>query len=724
LDYITEGLNQSQKEAVKHINGPLIVIAGAGSGKTKVLTSRIAYLISQGIQPDNILALTFTNKAAREMKNRIATIVDERVAYRVIAGTFHSTFARILRTEAESLGYNSNFSIYDADDSLSLIRSVMNTIGISQQQYPAQGMRSRISFAKNQMIAWEQYAESAATLVDKFTGQVYEQYTKELKKNNSMDFDDLLINVIKMLQQFPDLLKKYQEKFRYILVDEYQDTNRAQYLVLNMLSKAHRNICVVGDDAQSIYKWRGADINNIFDFQRDNPNSKMVRLEQNYRSTKTILAAADCVIKNNSRQIEKVLWTENPQGELIDLIACQDDREESFKAINMVKKLQNTGLELKDIAILYRTNAQSQLLENALRSSNIPYIIVGGMSFYQRKEIKDTLAYLRMLVNPFDSESLLRIINEPPRGLGKTSLEHIKNYAISQEIPLFEAFQSVDFISTLKPQAIRGAKSFVDIIINYTTLVDEMDTDELARKFIEETGMPNMYKEINTDESLDRLNNIEQLLNDITRFTENDENNHLIDYLQQISLITDLDSKDLSQNAVTLMTLHSAKGLEFPGVIITGLEQGLFPLVKPFSDKEEEEEERRLFYVGITRAKQKLYLLYALKRLRFGEYNYQTPSRFIREINADLIKSNLPSFAPKSPAVSKPKKFGYTSDAVYFDDLSSGNQSYSQVPESSSAVSFSRGDKVTHKQFGHGVIVSITGENPNKRALHQLDAKC
>ena len=415
-----KGLNPAQHKAATTIAGPVLIVAGAGSGKTRVLTYRIAYLLSQGVAPHNILALTFTNKAAAEMKERIAKIAGEGAGHRVWAGTFHSVFARVLRSEAEHLGYTKSFTIYDADNALSLIRNIMASMGISQQQFTPQSIRSGISWAKNQMMTPHEYALSANTLPEKQTGAIYHEYEKRLRANNAMDFDDLLLNMIRVLKNQPEVLKKYQELFKYVLVDEYQDTNRAQYVAIQLLASGHKNLCVVGDDAQSIYRWRGADIRNILDFQRDYPNAEVVRLEQNYRSTKNILAAADAVIKNNQGQIKKTLWTENEEGDKITVLGCPSDREEAEAIVTVLKRqMREKSFDPKDFAIIYRTNAQSQQIEDSLRRANVPYTIVSGVSFYKRKEVKDTLAYLRLAVNPTDSESLLRIVNEPARALAK-----------------------------------------------------------------------------------------------------------------------------------------------------------------------------------------------------------------------------------------------------------------------------------------------------------------
>ncbi len=707
---ILDGLNGEQQKAVSIIDGPLLIVAGAGSGKTRVLTHRVAYLIEQGINPYNILALTFTNKAAREMVDRISGIVPEYAASKVWAGTFHSIFARLLRNEAEHIGYTSSFSIYDTDDSLAVVKAEMNTLGINQQQFPAQAMRSRISWAKNQLIDWQAYSASADTYLQKQTSVVYEAYEKALRANNAMDFDDLLNNMIYALRASDDILEKYQERFRYILVDEYQDTNRAQYIVINLLAKKHKNICVVGDDAQSIYRWRGAEIQNILDFQKDYPAANVIRLEQNYRSTKTILAVADSVIKHNRKQIPKKLWTKKHDGEPVSLLSCPDDRDEAAKIVNLISEKTKSGKTgYKDFAVLYRTNAQSLALENAFKMGNIPYVILGGISFYKRKEVKDVLSYLKLLVNPQDSESLLRVINEPPRGIGNTSLRYIKIFAEKNSISLYNAFQRANEIEDLPPKAKNAVKNFISLVEKYRADIKASSPYSLAFMYITETGIMQMYKEINTEDSLDRWNNIQQFLSDISDYFNRNENAVFEDYLNQLSLLSDIDEKDTSQNQVKLMTLHSAKGLEFPVVVIAGLEEGLFPLAKAEMHFEEEEEERRLFYVGITRAQEELYLTYANRRLRFGDYSTQAPSKFLSEIDKNYIKTDKSyqhTFISQQEKIMRER---------YFDDGTKNEYNYSQVPQE--IPELRAGDWVIHSHFGKGKILTLAGTGMNAKAV-------
>ncbi len=740
-------LNQCQSDAVNHINGPLLIIAGAGSGKTRVLTSRIANLIEQGVPPWNILALTFTNKSARELRERISKIVSQNQAERIWAGTFHSVFARILRREAAHLGYSQYFSIWDADDQLSAIRRIMTRLEINSQQYSPQAIRSRISNLKSLMVSPEEFALKDNRPFDRQAAKVYHEYSRDIKANNSMDFDDLLTNTVKLLALPGDILSTYQNQFKYILVDEYQDTNRVQYIILKELAKAHRNICVVGDDAQSIYRWRGADVGNILDFGKNYPTAKVVKLEQNYRSTKNILGAADSLIKYNKNQLEKTLWTDNPKGERIGVFECPDDRAEAAKIVSLLRIQLKKANSLNDFAILYRTNAQSLALENAMRLANLPYVVVGGISFFKRKEIKDSLAYLRLLVNSSDGQSLLRIVNEPPRGLGKTSLEHIQNFGRANGTSLFDSFNRSDENNNLQKRAVKSAIKFANLISEYKEKIENENEFYLVKDYIDECGIINMYEDIGTEDATDRAENIKQLLSDLSLFMQNFPELGLSSYLEQTALATDYDEKDLSKDVVTLMTLHSAKGLEFPNVFICGLEQGLFPLSKSEYDKEEEEEERRLLYVGITRAMEKLTLTFAKRRLRFGELQYQMPSMFLKEIKSEYLmypektsatppsrasgeggEGGLPSYltARTSAGTSLKNRFSgapsksSSSEPNEFDQTNDDNYSYSQIPPSSSELRV--GDKVSHPQFGKGKISGLKGEGTRRQAVVRFDS--
>jgi DNA helicase-2/ATP-dependent DNA helicase PcrA len=722
LDIITRGLNDKQKEAVLTKNGPLIIIAGAGSGKTKVITQRIAHLLATGVKPWNILALTFTNKAAKELKSRIARIVGEEIAEKVWAGTFHSIFARILRIEAEEIGFTSSFTIFDADDQLSAIKNVMNILLIAQQTTPPQQVRSKISAAKNQMIDVDTFKQNAKSTLDKQTGLIFETYEKYLKDNNAMDFDDLLLNTIKLLEKSQAVLSKYQERFRYILVDEYQDTNRAQYRVVNLLAKAHQNICVVGDDAQSIYKWRGADIRNILDFERDYPYTKIVKLEQNYRSTKNILKAADSVIKNNKNQLPKDLWTDNIEGEKVEVIACADERDEANKIISLIKSSIVGDLSYKDFAVLYRTNAQALALENALRTANIPYVVVGGLSFFKRKEIKDITAYFRLLINKKDNEALQRVINEPPRGIGNTTMQYVRDYAIKKEISLYEAFSEAEQITGLQQRAVTAIKKFTEFVETYSAFENVEDVADYLSQFIEATGLTEMYRELGTDDANDRWNNIQQVISDISIYFKTNTNANLVEYIQQIALMSDYDEKNTSSDQITIMTLHTAKGLEYNTVFLAGLEHGLFPMVR---DKDDDiEEERRLMYVGITRAEKKLFISYANKRMRFGQTELTSPSKFLYEIDADV----LDWAEGKRLLEEKERRQNNLLNGKFNYSQGRSSDNYSQIPKSygtaapataeqkTTVFPFKVGDRVKHKVFGEGIISGLKGVGDMRQA--------
>jgi DNA helicase-2/ATP-dependent DNA helicase PcrA len=714
-------LNPVQRDAVTTIDGPVMIVAGAGSGKTRVLTYRTAYIIAQGKRPESILALTFTNKAAKEMKERIVTLVGAE-SRSIWMGTFHSIFARILRFEAEHLGYGRNFSIYDTD-----------ALNISQQQFPPSGIRSRISHAKNQMVSAKAFASSAIDPLLEKTALVYEEYERKLKINNAMDFDDLLLKPLELFQKHKGILEKYQWRFQRIMVDEYQDTNRVQYKLIKELAALHRHVCVVGDDAQSIYAFRGADIRNILEFEKDYPEAKTFRLEQNYRSTKTILAAADGVIKNNADQIAKTLWTDNDQGDLITLTVCDDDREEGFKIVQKIEEeTKKRKLDLKDFAVLYRTNAQSRSIEDALRRNGIPYIIVGGVAFYKRKEIKDVLAYLRAVANPRDAESILRIINVPTRGIGETTIEKIQVFAREQRLPLFDALASETLSDAIPERALKAVRTFAFLLRKYITLKDEVSVSEFARMLVDEIGILQNFKDENTVESLTRRENVMELLSALTEYNDLHPDAGLDGFLEEVSLVSDVDQAEFGRNAVTIMTLHSAKGLEFPVVFVTGLEEGLFPLANAMLDKKELEEERRLFYVGITRAMTKLHLLYALTRYRFGEFSYSVKSRFLEEIDESLVvtegnsrlaaasstrsQSTFNSYpAPKARAA-----FKKPSDDVgkYFADTMPDYENESQAAIANHRV----GSRVTHEAFGKGKIVAIDGRGDNARAVVDFES--
>lgn len=714
---IFKGLNKEQSDAVNSLSGPVLVVAGAGSGKTRVLTHRIAHLIQNGVSASNILALTFTNKAAEEMKIRLSNLMGADIASRLWAGTFHSIFARILRYEANHLGYTSSFSIYDTDDSLGVIKKVFAQFGFNPKDLSPQMVHSSISRAKNRMMKWNEYFDAADNAIEKQIAEVFREYNRKLLESNAMDFDDLLLNIIRLLESFPDIRNKYSNMFKYILVDEYQDTNRAQYKAISLLASVHRNIFAVGDDAQSIYRWRGAEIRNILDFQKDFASAKTIKLEQNYRSTKTILNAADSIIKQNKSQLKKTLWTDNQDGELIEVIECSDDREESETIADLIKSHKTKHkYSYRDFAVLYRTNAQSLSLESALRKLNIPYIIIGGTSFYKRKEIKDTLAYLKLLVNPKDNESLERSLNEPPRGIGATSIKYIREFANRNSVPMIDAFRQSSEIEDLQERARRAALLYSQFIDRFSARVLESSQGELLSEYIKESGLLDMYKEMGTDDALDRLNNIHQLLSSIREFLRQNDENTIEGYLQQISLVSDIDVTDTKADSVRLMTLHSAKGLEFPVVFIAGMEQGLFPIVRAEQHPEEQEEERRLFYVGITRAEVQVFLTYTKRRMRFGEYASQSPSVFLMEIDQKYLLWKKKNRVYQAQRLSMPvkKEVKHENSTHIFDDIPPKEVSISQIPHKE--VRFKTGDMVRHNQFGIGRIESIIGIGTSKQA--------
>lgn len=725
-------LNSQQQEASLHKNGPMLIVAGAGSGKTGVLTHRIAVLLLSGVKPWNILALTFTNKAAREMLERIGNLVNPEDAEKIWAGTFHSVFAKILRIEATAIGYSSDFTIYDTDDSLSAIKTLMTNNGISTTATKPQSVRSAISSAKNKMISPDEFFKTAFSPESKQIAFLYKEYEKYLSKCNAMDFDDLLLNFIKLLEKDSVILKKYQDKFKYILVDEYQDTNKAQYIATSLLAKAHQNICVVGDDAQSIYGWRGADINNILNFQEDYPYCKIIRLEQNYRSTKTILDAADSVIKQNKKRIDKTLWTNKENGFRVNVEGFGDDKKEAEEIAKRIESIAKNGTPLKEIAVLYRTNAQALAIESALSNSRVKYVVYGGMSFFRRKEIRDTIAYLRVIVNQSDNESLLRILNEPTRGIGQTSISHLLNYAFKYNISLFEAFENADRNGKLQARAVIAAQNFVELIKNYTNQ-ETLTNPHLITEYIENTGLLAMYEEMGTEDAKDKGRNIEQFLSDIQTYLTSNPNNTLAEYLQQVSLITDQDTKEGNKEHISVMTLHSAKGLEFEQVFIAGLEQHLFPLLRSDSTPEDLEEERRLFYVGITRAKVRLFLSFAKQRLKFGEIKPQIPSQFLKEVTPELLNwanrekdlnKNLGIHSSYSNSFNrnKPSFFSNHGNRDSYSQGESYNE-YSQLPSETSNANFSFkiNDVVNHPSFGRGVVTGLVGAGEQKKVYVRFD---
>jgi DNA helicase II / ATP-dependent DNA helicase PcrA len=638
-DFI-KGLNQPQYEAVTHTDGPLLIIAGAGSGKTRVLTYRIAYILGKRLaRAHEILALTFTNKAAREMRERIEELIGAGARH-LWMGTFHSVFSRILRIECERIGYTRDFSIYDTDDSDRLIKGIMQEMNLDIKATPPRHIRFRISAAKNKLIDPGQFpSQFSGSSTDDIAARIYPVYEKRMKMSNAMDFDDLLVKPIELFEQHPEVLQRYQHFFRYILIDEYQDTNHAQYKVTQQLAAGHKNICVVGDDAQSIYSFRGADITNILNFRSDYPETKEIPLEQNYRSTAAILRCADSLIKNNKNQLEKTLWTENEQGDRIILLESFDQWDEANRVASYIQKMKlQKGYRYNEMAVLYRTNYQSRVFEDVLRRKGIAYQLVGGISFYQRKEVKDVIAYLRLLVNPNDREALLRTINEPARGVGQKSIEQLIGAAGEKDVPLWQILLNVDKTDIYTP-AKNSIAEFASLIEEARSLLGKKPLLDVARHLMDSTGYIRQFVEENSHESLGRRENVLELLNAVSQYEETAEEPSLSEFLQQISLYSDIDDLDEQQPAVTLMTAHASKGLEFPAVFIVGLEEELFPIGGRNGDEADFEEERRLFYVAITRAQKHLFLSYARSRTRFGEESRMARSRFLNEVDPNTLQT-------------------------------------------------------------------------------------
>lgn len=753
-EYLSE-LNAEQKLAVQHLEGPLMIVAGAGSGKTKVLTTRIAHLMQNGVDPFNILALTFTNKAAAEMKERIERILGNSEARNLYIGTFHSVFAKIMRVEAQKIGYPSNFTIYDADDAKSLIKSIISENKLDDKIYKPNLVYSRISSAKNGLIGPGQYLQEPAIMQEDaranrpLIGQIYAQYASRCFKNGAMDFDDLLFKMYELLKTLPEVLAKYQHRFKYVLIDEYQDTNTAQYKIVKMLAAVYENICVVGDDAQSIYSFRGATIQNILQFQNDYDDVKVIKLEQNYRSTQSILKVANTIIGNNKNQIPKNLWTENDEGEKIKLVRTLTDNDEGrFVADAIAEQKLRNHFSNKDFAILYRTNAQSRSFEESLRRMNIPYRIYGGLSFYQRKEIKDFIAYLRVVSNPQDEEAIKRIINYPVRGIGKTTLERTLIAAHETDKPLWEILQSPTAYG-FKGNAAAAIENFVIIIKSAQTMLSRGNAYEVAYEVGKASGLVKDLYADKSVEGLQRYENAQELLNSIKEYTETpnadgelEDDKSLGTYLQNITLLTDADKDDEeNQDVVKLMTIHAAKGLEFPCVFAVGLEENLFPSAMSLYAREDLEEERRLFYVVITRAKTRLWITFTNSRYRFGQLVQNDPSRFINEIPEDNVDKSYAGLAGARGTVGAPRGnsaggngFGTqrsnyakketstpttaASQLIAARNAAGGAQTYIHTPSADFSPShpseMAPGKRVEHQRFGFGEIKSLDG-NPNNR---------
>lgn len=770
MEYL-KGLNDQQREAVLHIDGPLMIVAGAGSGKTKVLTTRIAHLMANGVDAFNILALTFTNKAAKEMKERVERILGNNEARNLYIGTFHSVFARILRVEADKIGYPRDFTIYDTDDAKSVVKTVINELDLDDKHYKPNIVYNRISSAKNALVGPAEYRNDYAIQQEDMRanrpaiGQIYAAYVTRCFKNGAMDFDDLLLKFYELLKTVPESLAKYQRKFRYILIDEYQDTNPAQYEIIKLLGAMYENVCVVGDDAQSIYSFRGATIQNILQFQKDYDDVKIVKLEQNYRSTKSILHVANEVIRNNKGQIEKVLFTENGDGEKIKLVRTMTDNDEGKYVADSIQeqKLRN-HYSNRDFAILYRTNAQSRAFEEALRRMGIPYTIYGGISFYQRKEIKDLVAYLRIIVNPRDEEALKRIINYPARGIGKTTIDKLVLQANDLNISMWQVMERAGEFG-FKAGTRDALEEFVTMIRSFASMLTKQNAYEVAAHVGKQTNLVRELFNDKSTEGVQRYENIQELLNSIKEWTESPDNDEgevvdktLAGYLQQITLLTDADEKDPDADTVKLMTIHAAKGLEFGCVFAAGLEEMLFPNAMAINSREELEEERRLFYVVITRAKHRLWITYANTRYRFGQLVQNEPSRFIEEIPEQYLDRSFAGGGSRNQTSGKwgnssgfNRMKGWGSEDTesgqaakqsgrYYNEKSSGSQQTSpsylgpkttlnKVVEHTPSADFMASDtsqlqvgqKVEHQKFGFGEVVKMEGAAHNPIATVKFE---
>ena len=701
MQSLLDGLNREQQQAVQHTEGPLLILAGAGSGKTKVLTVRIAYLLAQGVNPYEILAITFTNKAAKEMKSRVEGLVGD-VANRIWLSTFHSFCAKFLRFELDNfLGYNSNFTIYDTSDSQVVIKAALKALNLDDKYYPVGAMISAISDAKNKLMFASDFRKQARDFYQQKVADVYEYYEKELRKNNALDFDDLLLVAVKLLQSNAAVLEKYSKRFKYVMIDEYQDTNHAQYLLAYLLSSHWKNIAVVGDADQSIYAWRGADIQNILDFEKDYPNCTSIKLEQNYRSTKIILDAANAVIDNNEGRPEKNLWTDKTEGAKIQHFTAQSEHEEAaFIGDTIVKKHDIHGVPYGDMAILYRTNAQSRVLEEALIKRALPYTMVGGTKFYDRKEIKDVLAYLRVLYNPFDDLSLLRIINVPKRSIGATTVSKLQDYARENGTSLFMTLTQLHLVDTIKGKTKEKLEEFGILIFTLVAEMDDKSVLDILEAILDRTGYLAQLEESTDPQDQARAENIGELLSVAKDFQDTNPTGTVEDFLEQVALVNDVDSFEQEESKVTLMTLHTAKGLEFPIVFLGGLEEGLFPHSRTLMNPEEIEEERRLAYVGITRAEKELYISNATTRTVFGRTSSYLPSRFIDEIPAELVDSlRAKRRIPDDIKPTVPRHMSVASRPVT-----------KPIIRNEVIADWKVGDTAIHSKWGNGKVVNVSGE--------------
>ena len=701
MNSLLTGLNKEQQQAVQHTEGPLLILAGAGSGKTKVLTVRIAHLLAQGVNPYEILAITFTNKAAKEMKSRVEGLVGD-VANRIWLSTFHSFCAKFLRFELDNfLGYNSNFTIYDTSDSQAVIKAALKALNLDDKYYPVGAMIGAISDAKNKLLFASDFRKQARDFYQEKVADVYEYYERELRKNNALDFDDLLLVAVKLLQSNEAVLDKYSKRFRYVMIDEYQDTNHAQYLLAKLLASHWKNIAVVGDADQSIYAWRGADIQNILDFEKDYPNCTSIKLEQNYRSTKIILDAANAVIENNEGRPKKNLWTDKTEGAKIQHFTAQSEHEEAaFIGDTIAKKHDIHGVPYGDMAILYRTNAQSRVLEEALIKRALPYTMVGGTKFYDRKEIKDVLAYLRVLYNPFDDLSLLRIINVPKRSIGATTVAKLQDYARANGTSLFMTLTQLHLVDTIKGKTKEKLEEFGILIFTLVAEMEDKTVLDILESILDRTGYLAQLEESTDPQDQARAENIGELLSVAKDFQDTNPTGTVEDFLEQVALVNDVDSFEQEESKVTLMTLHAAKGLEFPIVFLGGLEEGLFPHSRTLMNPEEIEEERRLAYVGITRAEKELYISNATTRTVFGRTSSYLPSRFIDEIPEELVDGlRAKRKVPDDLKRHVPQHMSVTSRPVT-----------KPIVRNEVIADWNIGDTAIHSKWGNGKVINVAGE--------------
>jgi len=728
-----DNLNPQQRLAAETLEGPVLILAGAGSGKTRALTYRIANLIDHGVQPWHILAITFTNKAAKEMRERVSALVGES-GEEVWVSTFHSMCARILRRDIEKLGYTRSFTIYDDDDQSSVIKEILKKLNIDDKLLPVKEIKSRISGAKDKLLSPDEwFAQSEKDFRAQLFHDVYSAYEQKLRTSNALDFDDLLVRTLELFADHPPVLDSYRQRFRYVHVDEYQDTNFAQYSLVKLLTSESRNLCVVGDDDQSIYGWRGADVHNILDFEKDFPDATVIKLEQNYRSTANILDAANQVIAHNVGRMEKVLWTESEAGEPIKLFSAGDEREEAAWICDRIQQMHlKKQAENGDIAILYRSNSQSRVLEEMLVRAGIPYRIYGGLRFYDRKEVKDIVAYLRCIVNPSDDVSLRRIINNPKRSIGDSTVAELVRHAAEKEMPLYSAL--ADIPDTLSARPKKCVADFGDLMNELVLTLEDMGVSEFVNYVVERTGLKAQYEKDQSEEGQNRVENINEFLGAVSEYEQAADEPTLSDYLENVALISDLDNATGESKAVTLMTIHSAKGLEFPVVFLTGMEEGIFPNGRCMGDDEKLEEERRLCYVAITRAQKRLHISYAAQRMLYNQVNYNAPSRFIGEIPKRLLDDQLISTRERSfpgamasyqhPSPKRMPRYqataagiGQGSSALGIPGVQKGftPSAARSLPLASVGNLFKKGDRVMHRKFGEGNVVAIQGTGADAR---------